>query len=143
MELRSKTKPTMKPSKFYAVANGRINGVFNNVWDESRLLTDFYPRARHKGFDETEHAWKFILNENKAIPTPASLNEYRTLTNIDIQNLREQMERDEKVSSVKNRLIMRLVNQIGLVLTISALILLKTVRFQFQSGSLLKFWINA
>ena len=56
MELRSKTKPTMKPSKFYAVANGRINGVFNNVWDESRLLTDFYPRARHKGFDETEHA---------------------------------------------------------------------------------------
>ena len=103
MDLRSKTKPTMKPSKFYAVANGRINGVFNNVWDESRLLTDFYPRARHKGFDETEHAWKFILNENKAIPTPASLNEYRTLTNIDVQNLREQMEKDEKVSSVKKQ----------------------------------------
>ena len=67
------------------------------------MLTDFYPRARHKGFDETEHAWKFILNENKAIPTPASLNEYRTLTNIDVQNLREQMEKDEKVSSVKKQ----------------------------------------
>ena len=112
MELRSKTKPLEKPEKFYAIANGRINGVFNNVWDQSRLLTDFYPRARHKGFDKTEQAWKFILNENKAIPPPASLNEYRTLTDIEVQNLREQLERDEKVSSVKNRLIVRLVNQI-------------------------------
>ena len=61
----SSTKKGNNEKAFYGVAFGRKIGVFNNAWADTELLTKYFNNSRYKGFDTTNDAWKFVLNNNR------------------------------------------------------------------------------
>ena len=48
-------------SKFYAVARGKIPGIYN-TWNETKIQVNGFPRALYKGFKTREEAEKFIMS---------------------------------------------------------------------------------
>ncbi|RMJ14904.1 hypothetical protein CDV36_005434 [Fusarium kuroshium] len=54
--------------KYYAVAIGRITGVFE-TWDETKSQVNGYSGARHKSFKSREEAQEFV-NQHKIESDP-------------------------------------------------------------------------
>lgn len=50
------------PRRFYAVARGRVTGIYTN-WDEVEPLVTRFPNARHRAFRTFEEAQDFIARE--------------------------------------------------------------------------------
>ncbi|RSL56991.1 Ribonuclease H [Fusarium duplospermum] len=54
--------------KFYAVAIGRITGIFE-TWDETKAQVNGYSGARHKSFKSRKEAQEFIYrHKNESDP---------------------------------------------------------------------------
>lgn len=55
--------PSLSKIKYYAVANGRVPGIYTD-WPSTQKQVSGYPSARHKKFDTENEAWAFI-NANR------------------------------------------------------------------------------
>ena len=86
---------------FYGVAIGRKVGVFNNAWIEAESLTKCFQHARFKGFDTASDAWVFVLNENKTIPPPNSMDDVHTLSESEILEYRSECD-SAKAEKINN-----------------------------------------
>lgn len=52
-------------SKFYAVKNGRMRGIYLN-WPDCKAQVDKYPSAKYKSFESITEAAKFLVGESVA-----------------------------------------------------------------------------
>lgn len=62
-----------KEPKYYAVANGRHVGIFNN-WYTCKQLVDGYSGSKYKKFDTFEEAQEYMRISRNLLIDPWELN---------------------------------------------------------------------
>ena len=81
-------------SKFYAVANGRKNGIYNS-WSECEKQVKGFPGAKYKSFLSQIDAQAFLKNPNFKKMTKAVLSNKRKYSTY---NEKEKLENKKSLN---------------------------------------------